>query len=379
MFEEYIYHGREKLRCGYTTGSCAAAAAKAAVEMLLTGNTVDHVKLLTPKGISLDLDVLEHEINSEHASCAIKKDSGDDPDITNGILVYAKAEKIEDGIEIDGGKGIGRITKNGLDQPVGTAAINSIPRKMIAEATAEIIEEYEYRGGIKITISVPDGEKLAQKTYNPRMGIEGGISIIGTSGIVEPMSNAALIETIRTEERIRKAEGVKNLLLTIGNYSESFLAAKMPFVLQRSVKCSNFIGEAIDIALELGFESILIIGHIGKLVKLGTGIMNTHSAQADGRMDILVTCGVLAGIDVDILKKLPECVTVDEALSIFESISMRNKVAEILMDRTQYYLDAKVKNAVKIGAVMFSNKYGIIGRTKNADYLIKSIMEEYSG
>lgn len=379
MFERYIYHGKEKLRCGYTTGSCATAAAKAAAEMLLTGDIVCSITIMTPKGIALELDVQNSIIENGYALCSVVKDSGDDPDITNGISVFAKAEKISSGVEICGGEGIGTITAKGLDQPVGAAAINSVPRKMIKEAVSEISEENGYYGGFKITVSVPGGEELARKTYNPRMGIEGGISIIGTSGIVEPMSSAALVETIRMEERVRKAQGLKNLLLTIGNYSDDFLMEKMPYIPDKGVKCSNFIGEAIDSALEYGFESILIVGHIGKLVKLGAGIMNTHSAQADGRMDVLVTCGVLAGADIKILRKIPECVTVDAALEIFQNAGILERVSEILMQKTEYYLDAKVKNAVKIGALMFSNKFGIIGQTSSAKELIELITEEYNG
>lgn len=379
MFERYIYHGKEKLRCGYTTGSCAAAAAKAAAEMLLTGNIVRNITIMTPKGIVLELDVQNSIIENDYALCSVIKDSGDDPDITNGISIFAKAEKIPSGIEICGGEGIGIVTEKGLDQPVGTAAINSVPRKMIKEAVSEISEENGYYGGFKITVSVPGGEELARKTYNPRMGIEGGISIIGTSGIVEPMSSAALVETIRMEERVRKAQGLKNLLLTIGNYSDDFLTEKMPYIPDKGVKCSNYIGEAIDAALEYGFESILIVGHIGKLVKLGAGIMNTHSSQADGRMDVLVTCGVLAGADVETLRKIPECVTVDAALEILQNAGVLERVSEILMQKTEYYLNAKVKNTVKIGALMFSNKFGIIGQTSSAEKLIELITEEYNG
>lgn len=380
MLEEYIYHGKQRLRCGYTTGSCASAAAKAAAQMLLTGECVRRVELLTPKGIMIAPDILDSTFDSNFACCAVQKDSGDDPDITNGILIYARAEKIPHGIEIDGGEGIGRVTARGLDQPVGAAAINSVPRRMITAVVEEICETYDYRGGMKITVFVPNGAEIAKKTYNPRMGIEGGISIIGTTGIVEPMSNAALIETIRTEERMRRAEGKQNLLLTIGNYSKSFLAREMPFLLDKSVTCSNFIGEAIDAALEYGFERILLIGHIGKLVKLGAGIMNTHSAQADGRMDVLVTCAVLAGAngtDLEEIRKIPECVTVDAALEILESIVMKEKTAAILMERAQSYLEAKVKGGAEIGAVMFSDKFGIIGQTATAAGLIQKITEEY--
>lgn len=379
MAEQYIYRGGQKLRCGYTTGSCAAAASGAAAEMLISGEISEFSEIMTPKGVPLKLEVLDATISTDYAKCAIKKDSGDDPDITNGILVYAKVSRISDGVEIVGGEGIGKVTKAGLDQPIGEAAINSVPRKMIAAEVEKVAEMYDYHGGFRIEISVPNGEEIAKKTYNPRMGIEGGISIIGTSGIVEPMSNSALIDTIRLEERMRKAEGHNALLLTLGNYSENFIQKSMPFALEKSVKCSNFIGEAIESALEYGFENILIIGHIGKLVKLGAGIMNTHSAQADGRMDVLVTCGVLAGAESEVLRNIPECATVDAALDILKEHGYMEKTLEILAKRAEYYLDAKVKNAVKIGAVMFSDKHGITVETSRACELIEIISEEYNG
>lgn len=379
MLDEYVYHGKEQLRCGYTTGSCATAAAKAAAEMLITGEFFSSVEISTPKGIDLHLEVYEPAINKSYAECAIKKDSGDDPDITNGILVFAKVSRTFSGVQIKGGKGIGVVTKEGLDQPVGEFAINSVPRKMISRAVKEIAEKYDYHGGFRVEISVPNGEEIAKKTYNPRMGIEGGISIIGTSGIIEPMSNSALIDTIRLEAKMRRAEGYKNILLTLGNYSESFVQNTMPFALEKSVKCSNFIGEAIDIALETGFERVLIIGHVGKLVKLGAGIMNTHSAQADGRMDVLVTCGVLAGADTELLQALPDCATVDAALDILKDGGYMKKTLEILSQRAEYYLNAKVKNEIEIGAVMFSDKHGITVKTSLADKLIDLISEEYNG
>ena len=377
--EEYIYKGSKKMRCGYTTGSCAAAAAKAAAEMLLTGREVSSAELLTPKGIVIRPDIIEPVITENSASCAVEKDSGDDPDVTNGIHVYAEVTLAEKGVEILGGIGIGRVTKAGLDQPGGEAAINSVPRKMITSAVMEIAEKYGYSGGFTVTVSVPEGAELAEKTYNPRMGIEGGISIIGTSGIVEPMSNTALVDTIRTEAKMRRAEGQKNMLLTIGNYSESFVQNELPFSLERSVTCSNFIGDAIDIGIELGFSSILIVGHIGKLVKLGAGIMNTHSSWADGRMEVLVTCGVLAGADVETLKKLPDCATADAAMDILAEGGYLEKTLEILSSRMDYYLRGRVKDEVKIAALAFSYKRELNVKTAFADQLLKAISEEENG
>lgn len=376
MLEEYIYKGKQKLRCGYTTGSCATGASKAAAEMLLTGKIVESAEIMTPKGIKLNLEINGQKISGDKVSCFVVKDSGDDPDITNGIKVFAEVSLTKKGVEISGGVGIGKVTKEGLDQPVGEWAINSVPRKMIRSALEQTAELYEYSGGFSVVISVPDGETIAKKTYNSRMGIEGGISIIGTTGIVEPMSSNALIETIRTEAKVRRSEGDVNMLLTLGNYSDSFVQTEMPFSLERSIKCSNFIGDAIDIGLETGFESILIIGHIGKMVKLGAGIMNTHSANADGRMDVLVTCGVIAGVGTDVLKKIPSCVTVDAALDIFRQAGAMEKVLKVLAERVDYYLSAKVRNEIKTAAVIFSYQHNITVKTKYADTLIKAISEE---
>ena len=384
MLNEYINIGAQKLRCGYTTGSCATAAAKAATQMLLSGKKTDKVSIVTPKRIDLDLEVSCAKIGMGYAECAIAKDSGDDPDITNGLLIFARVEFAKSGVPeendivITGGKGVGKVTKPGLDQPVGEYAINSVPRNMIKKELEDICKENNYAGGLRVVISVPEGEKIARKTYNPKMGIEGGISIIGTSGIVEPMSSAALIDTIRLEIKMRKASGYKNLLLSLGNYSENFLSENMPVALDKSVKCSNFIGEAIEMALEYEFESVLIVGHTGKLVKLGAGIMNTHSSQADGRMEVLVTCGLLAGADTEYLKKIPECVTTDAAFDILSESGKLSDTLEVLGKRAEQHLRAKVKDTIPIGAVMFSNKHNIVVKTGMADMLINKISEEYN-
>ncbi len=379
MGDYYIYRGNSRLRCGFTTGSCAAAAAKAAAWMLVTQRETGSVSLMTPAGILFDAKVENAVFDQKAASCAVRKDGGDDPDVTDGILIFARVESVPSGITVEGGEGIGRVTVEGLDQPVGAAAINSVPRKMIAGAVDEIFMSHRFHGGARVIIYAPEGASLASRTYNPRMGIEGGISIIGTTGIVEPMSSKALVDTMRLETRIRSAEGRKSLLLTIGNYGRSFLAESIPALSGKSVTCSNFIGEAIDAALEFGFESILIVGHIGKLVKLGAGIMNTHSSSADGRMDVLVTCGVLAGADTALLRRIPECVTVDAALAILDEAGMLQPAMEKLMEKTQYYLDARVGDNAKIGAVMFSYQHGIVGMTGNAEELIGRISEEYNG
>lgn len=372
----FTYRNGKKLRCGYTTGSCAAGAAKAAAEMLLSGSGCEQTDLMTPAGILLHLDIREIHMASEHASCAVQKDSGDDPDATRGILIYADASKSESGIEIIGGEGIGTVTKPGLDQPVGAAAINSAPRKMITDAVAEIAAKYRYTGGFRVIISAPDGVEIAKKTFNPRMGITGGISIIGTTGIVEPMSNSAIIDTIRTEANVRKAAGQETLMLTVGNYSEQFIRLQKPFLAERCVMCSNFIGEALDIGVSLGFSDILLIGHIGKLVKLGSGIMQTHSSFADGRIETLITCAALAGVHPDILREIDGCVTTDAALDILYQQGAAEQTLRILTDRIEHYLSARVKDSLRIGAVIFSNQHDLLLKTAHADEIMNTITGE---
>lgn len=371
--EQYIYKGTQKLRRGFTTGTCASAAAGAAVHLLLTGEALSTVEVLLPGGEQLAIPVAKNERGADFARCTVIKDSGDDPDVTNGVHVCASVRRSGRGVAVTGGEGIGIVTKPGLDQPVGHHAINSVPRKMIAQSVQRIAEGLGEPGDFLVEISVPGGAELAKKTYNPRMGIEGGISIIGTSGIVEPMSTAALIDTIRAEANMRLAAGESVLLLTLGNYGEQFLARNLSHLSGRDVKCSNFLGDAIDIGVTLGFSGILIVGHIGKLVKLGSGIFNTHSSFADGRMETLMACGVLAGAEPSVLQRLPDCATVDAALDILDAADCMEQTLDVLQARIGHYLNARVKGEIPIGAAVFSYQHPIWLETEHAPELFKKL------
>lgn len=376
MLERYVYKNQKKLRCGYTTGTCACAAAKAAAQMLLSGKDVLEVNVETPMGVHLQLPVEKIVRGIESVSCAIKKDSGDDPDVTNGIYIYAEVSYvIGKNVIIDGGIGIGRITKKGLQRPIGEAAINPVPLKMIADGVSDIADRYSYEGGLKVVISAPEGVEIAKKTFNPQLGIVGGISILGTTGIVEPMSEQAIIDTIRTEINMHMADGERTLLIAPGNYGQDFLFNNLNIELKRSIKCSNYIGDTIDMVCDAGAESMLLVGHIGKLVKLGAGIMNTHSRVADGRMEVLSACAIQAGAEADIARKILDCVTTDAALEILKESDMLEGAMEQLMIRIEKVLQHRSSERIRIGAIIFSNEYGILGKTKLADELVKSITD----
>lgn len=375
----YVIRNQKKLRFGYTTGSCAAGAARGAVRLLLGEDEISEVELMTPKGILLHLEILDRKRSENAASCAVRKDAGDDPDTTNGILVYAKVEKflirsdMEDRIVIDGGIGVGRVTKPGLSQKVGEAAINPVPRAMILQAVEEIADQYHYEGGLKVTISVPEGEKIAKKTFNPRLGIVGGISILGTSGIVEPMSEKALIDSIRVEMTQHAAMGEQYMLVTPGNYGADYLREHMELPFEKNIKCSNYVGETIDMAVDMGVKGILFISHIGKFVKVAAGIMNTHSHSADARMEVLCSNAIRAGGDLACARSILQCNTTDEALRVLDENHILKETMKEITDRIQFYLDHRSYQQILLGAVIFSNEYGYLGQTANAAELIDKI------
>ena len=374
--EQYIEKDGKRLRLGYTTGSCAAAAAKAAAWMLLTGRRKETITLDTPKGIRLELAVREITMRADSVSCAIEKDSGDDPDVTKGTLIFASVRRTDEpGVHIDGGEGVGRVTKRGLDQPVGNAAINSVPRQMIRENVEEVMALTDSSGGLDVVISAPEGETLAKKTFNPRLGIVGGISILGTTGIVEPMSEAALVETIRVELRQRRAMGKEYALLTPGNYGSDFIRQNLDVDLNTAVQVSNFLGDALDICRALGFRGALLVGHVGKLVKTAGGMMNTHSKYGDCRMEILAAHAAAAGVDAEHICEILDCAACDDAVRILRECGRDAPALARVTERALFHLSHRA-DGMEIGLLMFSKEYGVLGQSENAPALLKKIMEE---
>lgn len=357
------------MRYGFTTGSCAAAAAKAAAYMLLTGRQKSEITIETPKGIPYTAQLVDIRREENTVSCAVEKDGGDDPDITTGALIYAKVsytEGEEQRIELEGGTGVGRVTKPGLDQPVGNAAINRVPREMIEREVRQVCGLLDYKGSLKVEISVPDGERLAEHTFNPRLGIVGGISILGTSGIVEPMSNQAILDTIRVELNQRRAQGFDYVAVSPGNYGLDFMKKTYGYDLDRSVKCSNFVGAAIDMAVELGFRKLLLTGHIGKLIKVAGGIMNTHSREADCRMELLAAFSAREHVSPEQVCRILECVTTEEAVRILKDSGKLLQVMEYVAERICYYLEKRAQGKLQIDCILYANEFGELARSKEA-------------
>ena len=362
------------LRCGYTTGTCAAAASKAAVAMLFKQESMDSVAITTPNQTDLIIDVLNPQFKDNVATCSIEKDSGDDPDITNGILVSSKVTLLPDSSEIliEGGKGVGKVTKGGLDQPVGMSAINSVPRKMIKDSLNELAMQYNYKGGFHVLISVPKGEEIAKKTFNPELGIVGGISILGTTGIVEPMSAKALADSIKVEISVIAAESNESILIFLGNFGKKFTEEELNLSTKPGIMCSNFIDVALDSSVEFGFKNILIVGHIGKLVKLGIGMFNTHSHNGDGRIETLLSCALEAGANIEILNEIQKCVTTNAVLDILYENDLLTKTMDVLNGRIGHNIDRRIPEDINVGFICFANtgEYsGVLFESENVDDL----------
>lgn len=372
-FEHYVRSGQKLLRCGYTTGTCAALAATGAARLLLTGTVPESISLQTPKGIVVEVAPLFCRRTAAGAECAIEKDGGDDVDVTTGLPVIAAVELRQDpAITLQGGKGVGRVTKPGLDQPVGEAAINHVPRQMIESALRAEAEAAGYPGGFGVTISIQGGEEVARRTFNPHIGVEGGLSVLGTSGIVEPMSQQAILDTIQLEMDQAALANPRQLILAPGNYGLDYLRDAYPeFAGIPVVKISNFIGDTLDMAATAGFKEVLLVGHVGKLCKLAGGIMNTHSHTADCRTELFCAHAALCGADRALCARLMDAATTDACLDLLDQAQLRVPVLESLLAAIQLHLDRRAAGTFRVGAVLFSNQHGPLGTTQTAKELLE--------
>ena len=367
----YTIKNGKRLRRGYTTGSCAAAAAKAAVAMLFSGKTLDSVSIHTPAGIRLNLQVEGINKGNDRVVCGVLKDSGDDPDVTDGARVFAEARKSNmPGIDVTAGEGVGRVTRPGLPVLPGQPAINPVPMSMIRKEVGEVLPPGQ---GVRVEIRIPGGEKLAEKTFNARLGIEGGLSILGTSGLVEPMSVDAYRETLAMEIRQVVAElGDGGLVLVPGNHGKKVACQALSLAPGRVIRMGNEVGFALDRCLEYGVKNVLLVGHIGKLFKVAAGIFNTHSRTADARFETIAAHAVLLGASVETVQALYRCSTTEAMLDVLETVpapDLYDRFAQKVSRRVR----AHVADAFPVGTVLFSLQRGILGMDSSAEQLLEAL------
>lgn len=470
---EFVFKNQKKLRCGLTTGTCAAACAQAAMLRLLTGQVLSEVTVRLPEsrkrvresiaGVSFRDEISEDRENcgTRHDSegmsplqrtgptegslgssaqlvtlavyptadggFATRKDAGDDPDVTNGTEIRAYIQVCDvasvpagafasaDGrLYLTGGMGVGRVTKPGLEQAVGQSAINRVPRQMIFDAVQQVLDAFEEDAGVEhylITISVPAGAELAQRTFNPMLGIEGGISILGTTGIVEPMSEAAIVATIESSIRQvlamedaavlevdeaagwprasashedqavsadsgRKKDGdigrrARRILAVPGNYGQRYVEQQLGLRGVPVVEVSNYIGEAIDLAVSYGATDFLLVGNVGKLVKLAAGIMNTHSRVADGRWEIFAAHLALCGGTRAQVEAMREATTTEEMLTRLEEMRLRAQVMASIMGEIEAHMAHRIRGQMDFGVIVYSERFGRVGETADAERLLE--------
>ena len=395
---------------GFTTGTCAQAASVASARMLLTGEIVPYVILTTPKGIKVCIEIENQRISEDEASCSVQKFSGSDSDVTNGIKIFSTVRKVSKKIvtnsqrneasdageiKIIGGEGVGRVTLPGLDQKTGEAAINRVPRKMIRDGVQAELEKMRTAchseldsESLEVEISVPNGEEIAKQTFNPKLGILGGISILGTSGIVEPMSEQAILDTIQVEMNVRKAQGFSVLPVVPGNYGADFLQKEFGFSPETAVHCSNFVYDTVLMAKKTGFKKMLFCGHIGKLVKVAGGIPNTHSKYGDHRMEILaeITRNLVSeSAFSSIGSELSACISTEQAIHVLDSIDANNssdsnsshKTRDLIMQeiarRIQAQMNEWAGDEIQTEVVIFTNEHGLLAETSGARKYVEKI------
>jgi len=358
--DRFIEKNGKKLRYGFTTGTCAAAAAKASAWMLSHGTELESIEIDTPKGWILSIPITDIEISADSVKCAVIKDAGDDPDVTHGMKVYAEV-RWADTYTLKGGIGIGRVTKPGLAVPIGEPAINPVPRDMIKKAVHDVIPTGKT---VEVTISAPEGVERGKKTFNPKLGIVGGLSIIGTSGIVEPMSEEALKETMRVELRMLLANDVDTVIFSPGNYGRDY-ARDIALDDTKIVKTSNFIGFMMDEAQRQGVKRILWIGHLGKMVKVASGIFQTHSKFADGRMETLTAHLALMEAPITLIRKVMDSNTTDEAIDHIKEAGYMD-VFNVIASTISNKCSERVHQEVEVGTIIFTKAHGYLGECKNA-------------
>ena len=336
--EEYLYFRGKKLRYGYTTGSSATAATKAALMYLLDDGKHDilEVTIKLPSGNPLTISVNSLEKKENSVLASVIKDGGDDPDVTHGLEIFSKVTLRKDlKINIFGGIGVGKVTKKGLPVAPGNSAINPVPLKMIRETVEEMLPEGL---GADVEIFVPKGEETAKKTLNAKLGIIGGISILGTTGIVKPMSEESWKASLAIELKMAlENAGNGEAIFLFGNRGKQYLSDNFEDNTSQAIVISNFVGYMFDRACEFEVKKIYFIGELGKFVKVAGGIFHTHSRVSDAKMEILTANALLVGESTENMKKIMASNTTEEATKYIEKTEVYNLLAEKAKQKCEEY------------------------------------------
>ena len=356
---------KSSLRTGFTTGTCAAATTKAALSMLINGKKLSSVSVSLPKGKQMTVNISWSKYdNDKYVTAAVIKDGGDDPDVTNGAEICAKVSLLDtpDKIIIDGGKGVGRVTKPGLGLEIGKAAINPTPLKMINQAIDEVLGELRHRHGVSVIISVPKGEEIAKKTDNPRLGIIGGISILGTTGIVIPYSTASFAASIRQSIDVSRAMGSDSVILTTGGRSEDFARSIYGNSIadHAYIQIGDFIGFAIKQCALKKIEKAYVVGFIGKLTKMAMGIKQTHVKGSHVDMNFLAELASKCGADSELVSKIMLANTARHAGELVDEFGLV-LFYDMLCQEVHHHLSKYSESQLQIKIILLDFEGKIIG------------------
>jgi len=360
--------GSRTWKSGISTGACAAAAARAAARLLFTGEASDRETVVNPDGLAISVPLAGTRKEPGLAEATVIKDGGDDPDVTHGLPVQAEVRPSGPGVVIRGGTGVGRVTRPGLAVPVGEAAINPVPRRMIAEAVAEFLPT---GGGVEVTISVPGGEEVAGRTANARLGIVGGISILGTSGLVRPMSEEAYRDSLVPQVTVAAAAGHRTLVLTPGRMGLRG-AARHGLPETAVAEMGNFVGFMLDTCAEHGITSVLLWGYHGKIAKVAAGVFNTHSRVADARLETLAAYAGAAGAPAELVRAVLGANTAEEAAGLLVGGGFR-AVFAILAERASYRAAQYVRGRLRVGTVLLTLAGEIIGMDQGGAAVLEEL------
>lgn len=341
------------LRTGWTTGACATAAAKAAVTALVTGVSQRKVEIGLPAGRRVTFEVARCDVTpAEWAEAVVVKDAGDDPDVTHGAELTATVTwRPEPGLRLDGGPGVGTVTRPGLGLKVGGPAINDTPRRMIGQAVAEVVDLTEV--GVRVVISVPRGEIMARKTTNRRLGILGGISILGTTGIVRPFSTESWRASVVQAVSVMAAQGLDTLVLCTGGRTEKGAMALLPDLPDVCfVEVGDFTGAAITAAVGDGMTGVVFVGMAGKLAKLAAGVLMTHYTRSTVDLSLLGDVTAAAGGDADLVAAVGAANTGRHAYELWEAAGLLGPAGDLLCRRVRQVLLRFAEHAVTVDVAM---------------------------